>query len=81
VNPADNAVNAGSETQQKPQDEPHCSLSELVGQLRAQTLALNALSDGIVRLAQSNEALVDAMYQDEEGGGPSSGHLGSQSLS
>lgn len=64
--PVNNAEPSLSEPLVSPASEPHYCFSDLVGLLKAQTLALNALTNGIERLAQSNEALVDVMCQQAE---------------
>ncbi len=58
-----------------PENVPPCCSSALVELLTAQVKAINGLMDAIDRLAQSNEAMVDALMAGEDEEGAGSQHL------
>jgi hypothetical protein len=74
VSPAANAASGGSRRQRSPRKGPQPSLVVLLKRLCE---GMEAQAQAIDRLAASNEALVDALYQEEgDEAGATSPHLG-----
>lgn len=66
MSPANGAGKPSPAGHRSPESGQTCCSAALVSQLSALTQALTEQAQAIDRLAASNEALVDALYQDED---------------